>query len=908
MAAGGRFDGGQTWGDKGRVDALNRQRAQDQEKKRALLASMAGRGPGALDPTEAPPFAPTARGLTKPHPTPLGYGRTQAGTEALVAADGVAALEILRASVQDRRDRVVLAWPGRTDNGFVAAALYLLEGRARGWHGHATLAVWPWRPGITWSARSIFVEPPSLVACARAAAEDLMNGVGWTKATVDHNALNIVHLRLRDLVQTGAAEPSPVGYRVRRPSLLELTSVFPPRDVDARAPYQPDGSAQILQRVRTHTRIKQMGQSGEEHLRALSDPERAPLAVFGLPVAKESALKRYLAFERFPRLGLDVVVADLTRTSLSDMGDNWPAALGNLLRAVRSMAAPRPAVVVLAEDVFVMRKAEAVFRDVAHEARVQGKAYLAEGLLLRHPGFLAAPRGPAAKAGPVAFRADIKDGALLRLRDNILGAARDLVQAGAEEAAAALRSALSFVRLIANLPVGYAEAKAAIDILHGTDDDRDQAVRSRFYLDGGLATLNIAIHDTPAHRDLLRGVHEQVCATVSQWEAATPISLKLKRLVESGKGDPDGTLLVLPDRTLVDLFLASDLALHCPWGVTAAKTMLEAARASGARRWLVVRPTSDSLKAILTSDLSPERVDILGDAAGSALLAAELAPISRLPAFAPYAGRAAALLEAIGRGSSDLRADEAELALPLPAPTRELDFTQSGDAYSGPILKLTTQRGHSLLYRPSSDVLRHTPDELRAFECAEAQRISEGDHVVVMTRSLMEALRQELARAPKTVETLRQYHKAVADRRAILPGQSRRDKARHLLRLIQAQDASFGADELDNVYRWIDVDETTLNDPAAQPQAPRTRRRFELFADALGMPSQLSNAYWDYGIRATRSYRVREGLLFHQRAVQFVVEPESLMARHADRDLRALWQAIMDSVDAIVRKELVHAR
>jgi len=907
MAAGGRFEGGQTWGDKGRVDALNRQRTQHQEKTRALLANMAGRRPPAPAPTEISTPVPPRQGLTKPHPDPIGYGRTQAGTEALVVADGMALLEILQTAVQDRRDRVVLAWPGRPDNGFVAAALYLLEGRTRGWHGHETVAVWPWRSGITWSARSIFVEPPTLVACARAAAEDLMKGAGWTKAAVDHNALNLVHLRLRDLGQPGAAEASSAGYRGRRPTLLELTSVFPPQEMTAQAPYQAD-APQILQRVRAHTRIKQMGQSGEEHLRALSDPGQAPLAVFGLPVSKESALKRYLAFERFSRLGLDVVVADLTRTSLSDMGDNWPAALGNLARALRSMAAPRPAVVVLTEDVFVMRKAEAVLRQAAQEARVQGKAYLAEGLLLRHPGFLAAPRGPAAAATAVAFRADIKDGALLRLRDDILGAASLLVQAGAEEAAAALRSALSFVRLIANLPVGYAEAKAAIDILHGTDDDHDQAVRSRFYLDGGLALLNSAIHETPAHRDILRSVYERVCATVSQWEAATPISLKLKRLIESEKSEHDRTLLVLPDRTLVDLFLASDLALQCPWDVTAAKTMLEAAQACGARRWLVVRPTSDSLKAILTSDLSPERVDILGDAAGSALLATELAPISKLPAFAPYAGRAAALLEAIGRGSSDLRADEAELALPLPAPTRELDFTQSGDAYSGPIVKLTTQRGHSLLYRPSSDVLRHTPDELRAFERVEAQRITEGDHVVVMTRPLMEALRQELARAPKTVETLRQYHTAVAERSAAIPGQSRRDKARHLLRLIQSHDASFGADELDNVCRWIDVDETTLDDPAAQPQAPRTKRRFELFAEALGMPSQLSNAYWDYGIRATRSYRVREGLLFHQRAVQFVVEPESLMARHADRDLRALWQSIVDSVDAVVRKELVHAR
>lgn len=651
-----------------------------------------------------------------------------------------------------------------------------------------------------------------------------------------------------------------------------------------------------------------MGQSGERHLQALSNPSFAPVAIFGLPVSKEGALKRYLAFNRFSGLGIDVVVADLTRSSLRDMGNNWPAALSNLVRALRSVAAPRSPIVVLTEDVSVMRKAEAVLRDAAHDARVQGKAYLAEGLLLRHPGFLAAPSGPAATASTVVFRADIKDRALLRLRKDILGAATGLVQAGAEEAAAALRSALSFVRLIANLPVGYAEAKAVIHILHGTDDDDHQAVRSRFFLDGGLAFLNRAIHETPAHRDILRGFHERVCATVSQWETATPISLKLERLIELGKSDHETTLLVLPDRTLVDLFLASDIALQCTWRVTAAKTLLEAAQVSGALRWIVIRPTSDSLKAMLTSDLTPGKVDILGDAAGSALLAAELAPLSKLPAFAPYAGRAAALLDAIGRTASDLRSDEAELALPLPTLTRELDFTQAGEVYSGPIVKLTTQRGDSLLYRPSSDVLRHTPDELRAFERVEAQRISEGDHVVVMTKLLMEALRQELARSPKTVETLRQYHKAVAERSAALPGQSRRDKARHLLRLIQSQDASFGADELANVYRWIDVDETTLDDPSAQPQAPRTKRRFQVFAEALGMLPQLSNAYWDYGIRATRAYRVREGLLFYQRAVQFVVEPESLMAKHADRDLHALWQSIMDSVDAVVRKELVHAR
>lgn len=78
--------------------------------------------------------------------------------------------------------------------------------------------------------------------------------------------------------------------------------------------------------------------------------------------------------------------------------------------------------------------------------------------------------------------------------------------------------------------------------------------------------------------------------------------------------------------------------------------------------------------------------------------------------------------------------------------------------------------------------------------------------------------------------------------------------------------------------------------------------------DALGVIKILSDNYWDWGIRATRSYRMREGLLFNQRATQFILEPESLMAKRTDRDMRSLWHAVMDNVDVVTSKELVNAR
>src|SRR5208337_2680701 len=119
----------------------------------------------------------------------------------------------------------------------------------------------------------------------------------------------------------------------------------------------------------------------------------------------------------------------------------------------------------------------------------------------------------------------------------------------------------------------------------------------------------------------------------------------------------------------------------------------------------------------LTTTVSPKRVLLLGDAAGIALITAEIAPLLRINAFAPIAARARAMSAALQRGGANERLDLAEAEFRVVAlPQGEIDLTRAGEAYRGDVLHLRTSQGHRVAYRPNSDVLKFSPGETRPFE------------------------------------------------------------------------------------------------------------------------------------------------------------------------------------------------
>lgn len=894
----GATQAAQTWTAKGRNAVIQGAEAAKAARARQLLATNAGssltRGLNAE--TSLLPLA----GMSKPLTEGLRYRRTLTPEIPLILGDGAALLAMVRRTSHDHRDRVVLAWPCRPDNGFIAAALHLLDGRARGRHVGQSVGLWPWRASITRTSHSITVEPQGLVQCASAAAQDRRDKAEWTRGPFGTDVHEMVHLCLRALEERMASSGK---VTVRRPSLLDLTSVFQPTE-GREGPYLID-TDQVMHRARRyHPRIKGITESSPRYVRTLGDPRLAPLAVFGLPAGDDALLRRCLAFERFSASPMNAVVVDLTRTSLADIGETWTKAFGRLLTALDGLGEGRPGVVVLGEDVFVMRKAEGVMREAVQTARLRRPSAERTGLFLRAPGFLEPSARPVTSLSPIEFRADLKDGRLLALRDDVLRCARILEEHEDKGAAIALRSGLSFVRAMANLPIGLAEAKTIIETMYGTEDDADRAVRGKFFVADALQPLTEHAR-TSAEGEMLETFRRKFMKTVEAWQVATPISAKLASMSAQQKEAARNIMLVLPDRHVVNLYNLSDPALACPWHVADPKTMLDVARTHGCERWILVRPNGDMLRTVLMADPGPIAVDLLGDAAGSTLLEMELRPLSILEGFAPVRDRALALLKAVGRSASSIERDQEEAQARTTVLREELDFTQSEGGYAGPRLRLSTEQHYTLLYRPTSDVLCHTPDDLRAFVRVEARGIQAGDAILVLNKPLMELLRRELARAPKTVETLRQYHVKVGAKREELPGDSLRDKARNVLRLIQANHPEFGDHEVQNIMRWLDVDGSTLDDPAAQPQGPKTRKRFQWFMDALQVHPELANVWWEHGIRLTRSYRLSEGLQFNQRATSFVLDPESFTARAAGRDLHALQQAVLDNVDVVKRTEVL---
>ncbi|MCK8787232.1 hypothetical protein M0638_22930 [Roseomonas sp. NAR14] len=854
--------------------------------------------------TALPPRPPGGygSGISCPLATPLRYARTTGTGEELVLSEaGRSLIEALFSSMDDRRDRTVLAWPNRPEGAFVAAAIALHEGRATGRLGRAAVALWPWRDSATvHAARSILVESQDLIAVARAAAKDVQDDKEWSRQPDAQDTLNVVHFSLRGAKRRGR-------WTVSRPNLLEITPTFGPHSVE---PHYRTDPAQVLYRVREHTRIADMGAAcANANLGRLGDPSKAPLAVFGLPPAAERDVARCLAFPRFANLGLDAILVDATRRIRDELGDRWERGLVALLGALDRMGTARPGVVALADDAFGLRVVEEALRKRAQAVRPQRRPLERRGMLLVQRSLLGPASSPALQTLPeVEYRFDLKDGTLLATRRALLGLAQRAEREGDADAANGARAALAFIRSIANLPVGYDEAMRIVWANHASDDELDLRMRRRL----GLDTALIPLHDAWSARDgafkvELDEVRKEVQRRIDGWRKATPMSLKLRGVLSKAKRDGKDPLLALPGSDSLSLFSASSLADEFPCRAVETRRLADAVAAHETPLVIVVGPSPETVRLLLTLDPSPPKVALVGDAAGSALLAAELYPLTRTANFAPVAARATAMLRELGKVEADLSEDMAETRAPPLPDLMNLDFTREGGRYEGAVVRVVTEGGYSIAYRKGSDVLRQTPDELRCFERARAADLRRGDSILVLVPRLLEQFREAFARSPGAQRELRAYHEAVARCCASLPGRTHRDHAWEVLHRIQRADPTFGDFEIDNVVRWVRVDGNTLDDPGAQPQTPRTWARFSRFTQVLGMSPALAEAYWRAAIRPARSFRISEGMMFHERAVAFVADPEGVMARPGARDLAPLWQAILENVDTVRTVEAVNA-
>lgn len=803
-------------------------------------------------------------------------------------------------AIEDGLDRVLLGWPNPPAGAFASIAIALKSARASGRLAHASLAFWPWRSGATFSSRQILVNPGDLAQCARKTATWLGQDCAWADKRLAHMSMAMIDLRVGDLL--AAHTPDPRRVVVRSPTLLESTIVFAPQPIGAETAFEPD-TKQILRRVREHTLMREDNAGLEEHLEAVGDPMRTPYAVFGIPTAKKAdALSPYFQHPRFGGFGLDALVIDLTRIGRTDVGDDWQKPFERLSEAASHTPGRRPPVIILADDVYTWPKACRALRSFGSAQRPPWKRAGEIGAMLLDPG----PIGRAPEIGStlpqLQVDADIKDASLAPIRRDLVRLGRELKEAGHQIPAEGVSHALGLLRRAASLPLGLKEGSEILDVLYEGEDDVHIRARSLLRPKMALAGLAAVPDAAPLWAEPARRLLNLIEQKLASWEEETPVSLKLAKLLEQRDWDSDATLIAIQDRRILDMYLSADRALAAQCRIVSHGAAGEAFADGPYDNLIVIGPSPEIIRTILIHEHTPPRVVLLGDTAGSALIAAQLKPLARIAAFGPLAARVDALTTALERGGGDESLDlsEAQFRISATAVESSIDFTQAGEAYEGDVVEVRSTRVERISYRPTSDVLVYSPGETRPFDRASARDIKRGDHILVLDAKLRESLRAALAVSKKALEQLAVYHEHMNRIHDAAPGASLTEKAKGLLAKMQALDAQVGAHEIPNIRRWLTAGRAeAAADGARQPRAARDRPRFEVFMRAAGVDGALIDIYWRGAIAPSRAYRSQEGYLFNQRVVQFVLDPEGAVGAGWGK-LASLWQMVTDAVDEVI--------
>ncbi|PWC32059.1 hypothetical protein TSO221_31575 [Azospirillum sp. TSO22-1] len=708
--------------------------------------------------------------------------------------------------------------------------------------------------------------------------------------------------------------------------------MFPIFEPDEAGTDYPTAEARLLHRMRNWTALFEEGVPADRLAEMAADPVFCPFRLFTIPGESPKRWLPLLRTEALRKRPIDVVMIDLTRRGRDALGVDWGKRLTTFLDHLDANVVVAPPTLVITESPFVAKTAREI---------------VSNRLRARRRGATAAERSPARLIGvltedgatlggsesqstsplhPLNVSVYLKDVSLMALRDMTLGAVRELQEYGSDglQASSHVRRAYGFVRRAVGLPCGLRAAQMVLRRDRANEEGEiPETLASQYFEAKVLADLSDAAARVPAFAQQILAYGELIRRFLADLQTSTPISRTLDKLLEELTRKSTKSIIVLPSAEAVEFLEArlaadrngQDLSLRMEDKVQIVSRHLlgdalrqAAQRSSGVKRVALVQPRLEEVRKVLLMPDTDATFLLLDDAAGIGLVAADLAGITGVPGLERVAERVRSLLDQISDRQDQLPDPSLEIDVPLPI-SRTLDFTRDeGQRYDGPIVELTVSSSFKVRYRPNSDALLLTDDDLQPFRRCHASEVEVGSRMLVLSPPLMERLRKTFARRGNTSAVLRLYHDEVASARERIPGRSRTEKARHVLNmLLRADGARFTDSDLDNVRRWLAVDPTADD---GVPNAPRDLTRYRAFAKAIGIQPALIDTLWRDGIHISRRFNISEGLGFHRRYVHFLMDPDTTLAKAAgqEEELAALWRDVLDDVSLVVGSRIIEPK
>lgn len=597
--------------------------------------------------------------------------------------------------------------------------------------------------------------------------------------------------------------------------------------------------------------------------------------------------------------GLDLIIIDLTRTGRNRLGEDW-AGRTRRVYAVLKKLFPSAGILAVTEDPWSFDKARfEVFNDSTAAKNRSVRPAKSITITSMSSSILAdESHVPSWSGGGVV---DVKgfNGDGRKVADDLRTALRRLRQARDRDGVAAINDIIGKLRRSASLPGSLRAFGDYLEEEHGHSAAID--VMENYRITGQLRYLENAASDAfvigGEELSIALRAADGVMKRLSQ---ATPMSYLLTAVVRSILQTSSKALFMFRKQTLAEFAMAAlckeipelqarldkEMIVFSGPGGLSDVAGLPTSERNKFKRIYVVAPPRDGVLTFFSKEWLPSEVYVLADGdtvAFSSRDASRLAEQIKEPEIASRLKKyaTAANEDLSGLGIAQIRITETpdlpeELQFPSESIINLAGNVRTGD---GELVELVMDSGQKIIARPGTALVRlERSRSMDIFRQIDARDVRPAENICVISSGFVDRARLLVSIKANASEVIRIYHEDVVRRFSSLPGFNDADRIRALIDRI----GDTGL-QVQTVKRWVDLDrqlEAALH--LVVTQAPRTLDVFLRFTSALGMDKVLAERFWQWGVRAQRSFRMKAGMEFHDAYRNILTDPHAALAFAGD--------------------------
>ncbi len=597
--------------------------------------------------------------------------------------------------------------------------------------------------------------------------------------------------------------------------------------------------------------------------------------------------------------GLDLIFIDLTRTGRNRLGEDWAARSRRVYQVLKKLF-PRAGIVAVTEDPWSFDKArfEIFNENFAAKSRAVRPARSITITSMSSSILADENHTPSwSGGGVVGVKGFNGDGR--KVADDLRTALRRLRQARDTDGVAAVNDIIGKLRRTASLPGSLRSFGDYLEEEHGHSAAID--LMESYRITGQLRYL-----EQPTSDAFMIGGEElsvplrEAAVVMKRLSQATPMFYLLTAVVRSILHSSSKALFMFRKQTLAEFAMASlcreipelqarfdkEMIVFSGPGGLSDISGLPTSERNKFKRIYVVAPPRDGVLTFFAREWLPTEVYILADGdtlAFSSRDAFRLADQVKEPEIASRLKRyaTAAAEDLSGLGIAQIRVTETpDLPEELQFPSESIiNLAGNVRKEDGELIELTMDSGQKIIARPGTALVRlDRSKHIDTFRQIDARDVRAAENICVIGSGFIDRARLLVSIKANASEVIRVYHEDVARRFSSLPGFNDADRIRTLIDRIG--DTSL---QVQTVRRWVDLDrqlEAALH--LVVTQAPRTLDVFLKFTSALGMDEKLAERFWQWGVRAQRSFRMKAGMEFHDAYRNILTDPHAALAFAGD--------------------------